>query len=542
VLIGSGGSLSASWAEPLVREEKMTMTRQVHDDLQGLAKPELFITIFLLGASTMVIEIMGTRVIGPVFGVGLFVWSALLSVTLGALALGYYCGGVLADKLRSPRLIGALTTATGALLALVPLLSHAVLTTVEALGPRWGALAGATLLFAPSLVVLGMTGPVAVRSATLDLRLAGRSVGSIYAVSTAGSVVGTLGLTYLVIPAFETQTILLGTASLLILLGASSLAWRKSRAGLAAILLPLIGAMVPERPLPNGFAILDRSQSFYGLVEVIEDNNRAVRFLRSDHSILGAQFVLDGSPAFAFVHVLEAVRFLRPKARDALQIGLGIGSLPRALSPHGIRFDAVEIDPSVVRFAKQYFGFLPNGEVHEEDARMYLQHTHRKYDLVVHDTFTGGTTPEHLLSLEVLQRVHASLRPGGVLVLNFVGYHMGAQAEASFAVARTIDAVFANVRVFRDAPLTEGTESPGNLLFFASDGGLEFDIPASGQFESVVCEQILHSFQAWQVLRQVPSGALITDAKNPLSRLQIRSTEKHFAAMNELIPTEVWLH
>jgi spermidine synthase len=518
------------------------MTRPVNGDPRGLAKPELFITIFLLGASTMVIEIMGTRVIGPVFGVGLFVWSALLSVTLGALALGYYCGGVLADRTSSSRLLGSLATATGALLALVPLLSHSVLAATEALGPRWGALASAALLFAPSLILLGMTGPVAVRRATLDLRLAGRSVGSIYAVSTAGSVVGTLGLAYLVIPAFETQTILLGTSGLLILLGASSLAWRKSPKAFVAMLLPLIGAVLPDRPLPDGFSTLDRSQSIYGLVEVIEDSNRAVRFLRSDHSVLGAQYLSDGSPAFAFVHVLEAVRFLRPRAHNALQIGLGIGSLPRALSSHGIRFDAVEIDPSVVRFARQYFRFLPSGDVYEEDARTYLRHTQRRYDIVVHDTFTGGTTPEHLLSLEVLQRIHALLNPGGVLALNFVGYHAGEQAEASFAVARTIAAVFANVRVFRDAALTEDPENPGNLLFFASDGDLQFNVPADATFESAVCEQILRSFQSWEVLRYVPTGTLITDAKNPLSRLQIRTTEKHFVAMNELMPAEIWLH
>jgi spermidine synthase len=242
------------------------------------------------------------------------------------------------------------------------------------------------------------------------------------------------------------------------------------------------------------------------------------------------------------VHVLESVRFLRPHGSDALQIGLGIGSLSRALSSNGIRFDAVEIDPSVVRFAKQYFGFLPNGDVNEEDARTYLRHTPKQYDIVVHDTFTGGTTPEHLLSLEVLQRIHALLRPGGVLALNFIGYHVGEQAEASFAVARTIKAVFANLRVFRDAPLTEEPENPGNLLFFASDDRLEFEIPANAKFESEVCEQLLRSFQDWEVLRLVPTGAIITDAKNPLARLQIRTTEKHFAAMNELMPAEVWLH
>ena len=46
----------------------------------------------------MIVEILGTRVISPVFGVSLFVWSALLAVTLAALAIGYFCGGVLVDR------------------------------------------------------------------------------------------------------------------------------------------------------------------------------------------------------------------------------------------------------------------------------------------------------------------------------------------------------------------------------------------------------------------------------------------------------------
>lgn len=518
------------------------MTQPAQDDRLLFAKPELFITVFVLGAATMVIEIMGTRVISPVFGVGLFVWSALLSVTLGALAVGYYCGGVLADRMGDSRPLGGLALSTGVLLALVPLLSHAVLSAKEGLGPRWGALVSALLLFAPSLTAIGMTGPIAVRRATHDLRLTGRNVGSIYAVSTVGSVVGTLGLAYGLIPAFETQSILLGTSALLVLLGAASLAWRKRPAVFFALLLPVLGTSAAEHPLPNGFSILDRSQSVYGLVEVIEDKNRGVRFLRSDHSILGAQFQADGSPGFGFVHVLEAVRFLRPQARDALQIGLGTGSLPRALTPHGIRFDTVEIDPTVARFATEYFGFQANGDIHAEDARTYLRHTERQYDVVVHDTFTGGTTPEHLLSLEVLQRIRALLRPSGVMALNFIGYHAGARAEASYAVARTVRAVFAHVRVFRDAPLTVHPEGPGNLVFFASNDALQFVIPADARFEGQTCEQVQRAFQSWEILTSVPDGPPITDAKNPLSHLQMAATEEHFWAMNQLIPREVWLH
>jgi len=526
----------------VAQADEHSVDRTEDEEVPRLARSELFATVFATGAGVMVIEIMGTRIIGPVFGIGLFVWSALLTVTLGALALGYYSGGILADRITSARLLGGLVTVAGLLLAVARLVGQVVLRATESLGPRWGALTSAALLFGPSLLVLGATGPVAVRQATRTLRLAGRNVGSIYAVSTAGSLSGTLVLVYLIIPDFETDTIVTATAGLLVLLGASSLAWRKWPLAFCALALPAIAPMLDEHSLPRGIAILERSQSMYGLVEVIHDSNRNVRFLRADHSILGAQFASDGSAAFGFLHLLEAVRFARPNAKDMLQIGLGIGSLPQVLGGQGLRVDSVEIDPSVVRFAKQYFSFKPTGEVFIEDARTYLRHAERRYDLVVHDTFTGGTTPEHLLSLEVVQRIHALLRPGGVLVLNFIGYHEGPEAEASFAVARTIGAVFTRMRVFRDAPLQDDASNPGNLLYFASDADLDFPIPSDARFENETCERIQRSFLAWEVLRHIPAGAVITDARNPLSRLQMPIAEKHFAAMNELLPRAVWLN
>jgi SAM-dependent methyltransferase len=295
-------------------------------------------------------------------------------------------------------------------------------------------------------------------------------------------------------------------------------------------------------PLPQGIERLDRSQSIYGLVEVIDDHNRDVRFLRADHSIIGAQFLRDGSSAFAFLHLLEAIQFLRPQAKAMLQIGLGIGSLPRALERRGITVDVVEIDPAIVRFARAYFGFSTGGETFVEDARTFLGRTERKYDLIVHDTFTGGTNPEHLLSLEVLRRIRALLRPGGVLALNFVGHQSGPKAEATWAVARTTHAVFPNVRVFKDSRPDDRPDAPANLIFFASEEALEFVIPDKVRFGNDARAYVLRSFQNWEVLKQLPDGPLITDRHNPLARLQLPVAEEHFEAMNELLPREVWLY
>ncbi|MEP6654805.1 MAG: fused MFS/spermidine synthase [Myxococcales bacterium] len=489
----------------------------------------------------MVVEILGTRIIGPVFGVGLFVWSALLAVTLGSLASGYYIGGVLVDRMPTRRLMGMVVVCAGALLGLVPVLDHVILGLAEGLGPRGGPLVSATALFTPCLVALGMIGPVAVRLSTTELQGTGHRVGSMYAVSTAGSLLGTLVTAFLLIPSFDTDHILFGTSSFLVVVGTVPFLRARNPVTLLALLIPLFGLAVPDGKLPPGLAILARSQSLYGLLEVVDDANRNVRFLRADHSVIGGEYTRDHSPCFGFISVLESVRVLRPAAKDLLQIGLGIGSLPSALKPYGIKMDVVEIDPAVVRLARDYFAFSPTGDVHIADARSFLRETNRRYDAIVHDTFTGGTTPEHLLSLEVVQRIRELLRPDGLLVLNFAGYYAGPKAEASFAVARTLRAVFSTVRSFRDSALDVRPGEASNLIFFASDGALDFERLQQATSPNPVAENILRSFFGWEVLKEVPAGPVITDGRNPLARLQLPIAEEHFKDMNQLLPRELWL-
>jgi spermidine synthase len=503
---------------------------------------ELALLVFVSGAAVMAIEIVGTRVIAPIFGVNLFVWSALLAVTLAALAIGYYVGGRLVDRRPSPLLLGVVVVAAAALLAVETLSRRAVLGFSEGFGPRAGALIAAALLFAPALTALGMTGPIAVRLATTGVETTGRRVGFVYATSTAGSLLGTLAVGFWLVPAFDTDQIILVLSGLLALLGGLSLARRGQKGALGTLLLPLFASSASSEPvLPPGFKILARAQSLYGLVEVVEDSNRSVRLLRADHSIIGAAFTPSLAPAFAFLHVHEAARFMRPAVGNVLQIGLGIGSLATALKREGIRVDVVEIDPAVVRFAEAHFGFAPNGDVHVEDARTFVRRTGQRYDVIVHDTFTGGTTPEHLLSLEVVQRLRELLRPHGVLVLNLPSYRSGTLAEASILVARTLRAGFPVVRAFWDRPLEEKPAEPGNIAFFASDAALDVTIPGDARFEGPGCERILRSFTSWEILTDVPPGPVLTDLHNPLGRLELPVALAHFEAMNELLPRDVWL-
>jgi MFS family permease len=513
------------------------------EPLAPRARLEVLAAVLVAGVAVMLIEILGTRIIGPVFGVNLFVWSALLTVTLGALAIGYYAGGVVVDRSPALRLPSLVLLASGLLLTIVPVISHPVLRVALQFGPRAGALSAATALFAPSLIVLGMLGPIAIRLVTRNMGVAGRSAGSVYAISTGGSLLGTLLTGFVIIPMFDVDVILFGASIVLIGCGALFFALSGKPAALGALVLPFLTRTTSPPPLPPGLSVIDRAHSLYGLVEVIQDDTRHVRLLRSDHSVIGAQFVPSGAPAFAFIHILESIRFLRPNAQSAVQLGLGIGSLPLALQSRGLKVDVVEIDPTVIRFAVAHFGFNTRGDTFEEDARTFINRAPKRYDFVVHDTFTGGTTPEHLLSIEVVRGLRNILVPNGVVALNFVGHADGEDAAAASAVARTLREVFHHVRVFRDSrDAQEGKDNAAsNLLFFASDSDIDFRIPDNAVFENDGCERTSRAFGAWEVLKQPPPGQLITDANNPLARLEIPTAIEHFYAMNQLLPVDVWI-
>lgn len=511
---------------------------------RALPDPLLLFAVLVSGASVMVVEVLGSRVLGPFFGVGLFVWSALLVVTLTALALGYYLGGVLADRRGHPALVYAVMVAAGCLVAVAPLCSAPVLRLAEPLGVRLGTLLSAAILFGPALTAMGMTTTIATRQAGDECGPTGRTVGLVYAVSTLGGLAGTLLAGFVLVPRWAVPNTLAATAAAELCVGLVGLSLRNGskRAVLTAV-LPLLALGEPSNSLGGDIEVLERSESLLGRLSVVRDDSRGapLRLLRVDHSFVGGTWLSTGEPAFSFVHILEAVRLARPEGRRLLQIGLGIGSLSTSLGRAGVETDVIEIDPEIIRLARVHFGFEPSGAVYAEDARTVIRRLTERYDFIAHDTFTGGAVPEHLLSLEVLLRLKELLVPGGVLALNVVGAEQGPLSASTQAVNRTLREVFPHVRAFRDGPPGHAESPISNIIFFASDEPLEFG-PRTGPFDSDTCRDMLTNFERWEVLETVAPGAqLVTDAHNPLGRLALPVIEAYRAAMNRLYPTEFWL-
>jgi spermidine synthase len=128
---------------------------------------------------------------------------------------------------------------------------------------------------------------------------------------------------------------------------------------------------------------------------------------------------------FVYARMVMTSLLLEPEPGRILILGLGGGTLPMAfdeLLPQA-DIDIVEIDPAVVRVAREYFGFAPSDrvDVFAQDGRVFVKrkaHQREQYDLVILDAFNGEYIPEHLMTREFLQEVQQLLAPGGVLVAN----------------------------------------------------------------------------------------------------------------------------
>lgn len=167
----------------------------------------LIATAAVCGALVMGIKVLGSRVIGPFFGVSLFVWTSLITVTMVALAAGYAIGGHLSDRKSSPDWLYGIIMVSGILVMLIPALKEPLLQMSLPLDLRWGSLTSAFLLFGPALFLLGCVSPYVVKIAAREMHNIGRTV---------GSVIGTLLTGFVLIAYLGVNQIFLLTGSLLI--------------------------------------------------------------------------------------------------------------------------------------------------------------------------------------------------------------------------------------------------------------------------------------------------------------------------------------
>jgi MFS family permease len=184
----------------------------------------------------MALEILGSRVLAPRYGSSVYVWGSLISTFLAALAVGYAWGGRMADRRPSPAVLSIILSIAAVLILPCVMWGATLLDMLARSGleSRWAVLLAAILLFLPPSLAMGMVTPFAVRIAIPRMEAAGAIAGGYSALSTAGSIVGTLLTTFVLIPAFAVTNLLLALAGTLVL---SALLLVRERASVAIAVL-----------------------------------------------------------------------------------------------------------------------------------------------------------------------------------------------------------------------------------------------------------------------------------------------------------------
>jgi spermidine synthase len=432
-----------------------------------LARLRFYWLVAACGGVLMALEILSSRILAPYFGNSVYVWGSIISVFLAALSVGYLWGGRLAD--RQPSL-----AALARLVALGAACEEALLLAGQRLaawladltgGSPAGTLLAAAVLFGPASVLLATVSPYAVRLAARDLGQLGNTAGRLYALSTAGSLAGTLACTFALIPFFDLRQILavLTVATALTALLALGGSWRgelpSALLGCLICAAALFGARLPGHP--GSDLIYERATPYQTL---LVRERQGVRYLESDRVTQAAVRLADGEPELPYVRAVPAVLLLGPPIRSMLALGLGSGSVGSYLQRRlpGLAVDYVDIDPAVPEVARRYLRFRPGPltTVTVADGRRFLSRAGRRWDFIYCDTYIGLSVPFHLTTVEFMDEVKRHLTEGGVFGLNLAA---GLSDPFSLAMYRTVRERFAAVYPFR-------VWGAANILVLARDG------------------------------------------------------------------------
>ncbi len=408
--------------------------------------------VFVVGACSLGVEIAAARLLAPYFGASTIVWANTIGVVLVALSVGYWFGGRFADRHPSLRALSSLILVAALLVAVIPFAARPFLGfSVEAFdsisaGSFAGSLLGVLILVAVPVILLGAAAPWAVRLAVGDLDRSGEVVGRLYAISTAGSLLGTMLSALLLIPLLGTQRTFIVFALGLALIAALGIGWRAIAAP-AALALALA---IPVGTIKDAGddEVLYEAETTHQYARVVEreDGTRVLELNEGQavHSLYRPGEYLTGDYWDGHL-VLPAAADAEPPERIAI-LGNAGGTVARAFGRYfpETTVDAVEIDSELTGLGRRFLGLRnPRMHVYDEDARPWLRRAEGGYDAIMVDAYRQPYIPFYLTTREFFDLTRERLGEDGVTIVN-VGHPEGGD-ELERVLGRTMAAVFPRV-------------------------------------------------------------------------------------------------
>ncbi|MGH2497597.1 MAG: spermidine synthase [Ktedonobacteraceae bacterium] len=516
----------------------------------------LILLVFVSGACSLAVELAASRLLAPYFGTSLFIWANLIGLILVYLTVGYYVGGRIADRFPRANVLYGMTTVAAFLISLIPFISRPIMHWSQtsfatySIGVFYGSLVSVILLFALPMILLGCVSPFAIRLSIEQLGKSGRTAGQLYAISTAGSIVGTFLPVLWLIPSIGTYRTFFTFAVCLLVVSVIGLVASGARPrntpldgseppqpgkkrfnkNILAILLlipmalsvfSIRGPIKPAFGSNGGGTLLTERESAYNYIQVVQVGSETQLILNEGvgiHSIYDPNQMITGGPwdYFMIAPYFNNPPFSPDQVHRAAIIGLGAGTGVRDLTAAygNIPIDGVEIDGTIVDLARQYFHMNePNLHVIVQDGRYWLNTTNQKYDLIAVDAYQQPYIPFQLTTQEFFQEVRDHLTPTGTVILN--AGRTGSDFRLVDALAQTMHAVFPNVYLIDTARFTNtmiiGTNAHTALSNFQSN------------FESLsnplLVQVATNSMNFGKIREEKGSTVFFTDDRAPVEQL-----------------------
>lgn len=424
-------------------------------------KMYLYLTEFFSGMSVMAVELGASRLLAPYFSSSQIVWTIIIGTIMIAMALGNIYGGRTADKNPNPdKLYGRIIIAA-IWIAAIPVLGKYIILGISALlifsvSSNFliiAAFAACMVIFVFPLFLLGTVTPSLVKYTVDSLDDNGRTVGTLGAFNTIGSIIGTFLPTFVTIPAVGTSVTFLIFAGILLLLAVIyfiSEKLGKAKVTIAGLLF-LICCIFGHN---SSFAFWEdqltyEGESVYNYLQVKQDENQVIlstnvlfgvqSILKKDDSLTGMYYdYAMAAPFMAGVHEKENM--------DVLILGMGTGTYATQCERYfdGLSIEGVEIDQKITNLAEEYFKLPKDVQVTTYDGRAYLNAINQKYDVIMVDAYQDITIPFQMSSVEFFSLVKDHLKEDGVMVVN-MNMRGSKEGNINQYLSDTIADVFENV-------------------------------------------------------------------------------------------------
>ncbi len=489
----------------------------------------LYLTEFFAGMSVMAVELGASRLLAPYFSSSQIVWTIIIGTIMIAMALGNIYGGKSADKNPEPGRLYVRILTAAIWIALIPVFGKYIILGISALliftvNSNFlviAAFAACMVIFVFPLFLLGTVTPSLARYSVESLEDSGKTVGTLNAFNTIGSIIGTFVPTFITIPSVGTSITMLIFAGILSALCIIYFINSRTHKKMAIVsIIIFISCCITGAN--NSFAFWEKElayegESVYNYLQVKESGRNIIL---STNVLFGVQSVYmkdEELTGMYYDYALAALVMAGNGNADILVLGMGTGTYALQCTKYfeNTSIEGVEIDEKITNLSRKYFHLPDNINVTTYDGRAFLSAVDKKYDVIMVDAYQDITIPFQMSSVEFFTLVKEHLSENGVMVVNMNMQGSG-DGNINQYLSDTISSVFSEV-------YTIDVENSTNRELFASNNKSMYNV-FNENTRAIKNRELalLMEHVSGRLSKYNPGNYVLTDDKAPVELLGIK--------------------